>query len=91
MIGGLVNHNHHKEITYKQASDHGIDHAQLPLGNFVKVNGRKVVAINHVFEIIRGYLKTRDWQEAFFTILPQQRGAVLQTKPVEVLLITRNL
>lgn len=29
-----------------------------------------------VFEIILEYLQTRDWQEAFFTILPQRKGAV---------------
>ncbi|XP_008536372.1 tRNA methyltransferase 10 homolog A isoform X3 [Equus przewalskii] len=76
VIGGLVDHNHHKGLTYKQASEHGIDHAQLPLGNFVKMNSRKVLAVNHVFEIILEYLETRDWQEAFFTILPQRKGAV---------------
>lgn len=29
-----------------------------------------------VFEIILEYLESRDWQEAFFTILPQRKGAV---------------
>ncbi|XP_024907572.1 tRNA methyltransferase 10 homolog A isoform X1 [Pteropus alecto] len=83
VIGGLVDHNHHKGLTYKQASDHGIDHAQLPLGNFVKMNSRKVLAINHVFEIILEYLETRDWQEAFFTILPQRKGAIPTDKACE--------
>ncbi|XP_074084197.1 tRNA methyltransferase 10 homolog A [Macrotis lagotis] len=76
VIGGLVDHNHHKGITYKQASEHGIHHAQLPLGDFVKMNSRKVLAVNHVFEIVLEYLETRDWQEAFFSILPQRKGAV---------------
>ncbi|KAI5937821.1 tRNA methyltransferase 10A [Manis javanica] len=83
VIGGLVDHNHHKGLTYKQASDHGIDHAQLPLGNFVKMNSRRVLAVNHVFEIILEYLETRDWQEAFFTILPQRKGAVPTDKTRE--------
>ncbi|XP_036769947.1 tRNA methyltransferase 10 homolog A [Manis pentadactyla] len=83
VIGGLVDHNHHKGLTYKQASDHGIDHAQLPLGNFVKMNSRRVLAVNHVFEIILEYLETRDWQEAFFTILPQRKGAVPTDKTCE--------
>ncbi|KAB1282241.1 tRNA methyltransferase 10-like protein A [Camelus dromedarius] len=97
IIGGLVDHNHHKGLTYKQASDHGIDHAQLPLGDFVKMNSRKVLAVNHdeldekihgvvflaVFEIILEYLETRDWQEAFFTILPQRKGAVPTDKACE--------
>ncbi|XP_061333706.1 tRNA methyltransferase 10 homolog A isoform X2 [Pezoporus flaviventris] len=76
VIGGLVDHNHHKGITYKKAVEQGIDHAQLPLGNFVKMKSRKVLAVNHVFEIILAYLEKRDWKEAFFSVLPQRKGAV---------------
>ncbi|KAM6071946.1 tRNA methyltransferase 10 homolog A isoform 4-T6 [Theristicus caerulescens] len=76
VIGGLVDHNHHKGITYKKAVEQGIGHAQLPLGNFVKMNSRKVLAVNHVFEIILAYLEKRDWKEAFFSVLPQRKGAV---------------
>ncbi|XP_018419780.1 PREDICTED: tRNA methyltransferase 10 homolog A [Nanorana parkeri] len=76
IIGGLVDHNHHKGITYKQALDFGIRHAQLPLGNFVKMNSRKVLAVNHVFEIILAYLEKKDWKDAFFSVLPPRKGAV---------------
>uniref|UniRef100_A0A8C8R9B2 tRNA methyltransferase 10 homolog A n=1 Tax=Pelusios castaneus TaxID=367368 RepID=A0A8C8R9B2_9SAUR len=75
VIGGLVDHNHHKGVSYKKALEQGIDHAQLPLGNFVKMNSRKVLAVNHVFEIILSYLEKRDWKEAFFSVLPQRKGA----------------
>ncbi|XP_040276420.1 tRNA methyltransferase 10 homolog A [Bufo bufo] len=76
IIGGLVDHNHHKGITYKQALELGINHAQLPLGSFVKMNTRKVLAVNHVFEIILAFLEKQDWKEAFFSVLPQRKGAV---------------
>ncbi|MCI4377542.1 hypothetical protein PGIGA_G00204770 [Pangasianodon gigas] len=76
VIGGLVDHNHHKGISFKRATELGIAHAQLPLGSFVKMNSRKVLAVNHVFEIMLAYLEKRDWQEAFFTVLPQRKGAV---------------
>ncbi|KAL2078930.1 hypothetical protein ACEWY4_024674 [Coilia grayii] len=76
VIGGLVDHNHHKGITFERAQELGIDHAQLPLGDFVKMNSRKVLAVNHVFEIMLAYLEKRDWREAFFTVLPQRKGAV---------------
>ncbi|CAN2390370.1 tRNA (guanine(9)-N(1))-methyltransferase activity [Pristimantis euphronides] len=76
IIGGLVDHNHHKGITYKQALELGIKHAQLPLGSFVKMNTRKVLAVNHVFEIILSFLEKKDWKEAFFSVLPQRKGAV---------------
>lgn len=76
VIGGLVDHNHHKGITFERAKELGINHAQLPLSSFVKMNSRKVLAVNHVFEIILAYLEKGSWQEAFFTILPQRKGAV---------------
>ncbi|KAM6894562.1 tRNA methyltransferase 10 homolog A [Lycodopsis pacificus] len=76
VIGGLVDHNHHKGITFERAKELGIDHAQLPLSNFVKMNSRKVLAVNHVFEIVLVYLEKSSWQEAFFTVLPQRKGAV---------------
>ncbi|KAA0723020.1 tRNA methyltransferase 10 -like protein A [Triplophysa tibetana] len=80
VIGGLVDHNHHKGVTFDLAKKLGIAHAQLPLGSFVKMNSRKVLAVNHVFEIILAFLEKRDWKEAFFTVLPQRKGAM----PVEL-------
>ncbi|KAG7330080.1 hypothetical protein KOW79_006302 [Hemibagrus wyckioides] len=76
VIGGLVDHNHHKGISFERAKELGIAHAQLPLSSFVKMNSRKVLAVNHVFEIMLAYLEKRDWKEAFFTVLPQRKGAV---------------
>ncbi|MBN3291614.1 TM10A methyltransferase, partial [Polypterus senegalus] len=63
-------------VTFQRAQELGIGHAQLPLGTFVKMNSRKVLAVNHVFEIILAYLEKRDWKEAFFTVLPPRKGAV---------------
>ncbi|OCT78804.1 hypothetical protein XELAEV_18029894mg [Xenopus laevis] len=83
IIGGLVDHNHHKGITYKKALELGISHAQLPLGNVVKINSRKVLAVNHVFEIILAFLEKKDWKEAFFCVLPQHKGAVPLTEADE--------
>ncbi|XP_037614801.1 RNA (guanine-9-)-methyltransferase domain-containing protein 2 [Sebastes umbrosus] len=80
VIGGLVDHNHHKGITFERAKELGIDHAQLPLSSFVKMNSRKVLAVNHVFEIILAYLEKGSWKEAFFTVLPQRKGAVAVDK-----------
>ncbi len=34
-------------FTFGRAQELGIAHAQLPLGSFVKMNSRKVLAVNH--------------------------------------------
>ncbi|XP_038648729.1 tRNA methyltransferase 10 homolog A-like isoform X2 [Scyliorhinus canicula] len=71
-----------KGLTHNKALEFGIAHAQLPLGNYVKMDSRKVLTVNHVFEIILAYLEKKDWQEAFFTVLPQRKGAVPACLPV---------
>ncbi|XP_037336699.1 RNA (guanine-9-)-methyltransferase domain-containing protein 2 [Pungitius pungitius] len=86
VIGGLVDHNHHKGITFERAKELGIDHAQLPLSNFVKMNSRKVLAVNHVFEIVLAYIEKSSWREAFFTVLPQRKGAVAVSQDTTTIL-----
>ncbi|XP_061664238.1 RNA (guanine-9-)-methyltransferase domain-containing protein 2 [Syngnathoides biaculeatus] len=75
VIGGLVDHNHHKGITLERAQDQGICHARLPLSSFVQMNSRKVLAVNHVFEIILAYVEKGCWRDAFFSVLPPRKGA----------------
>ena len=74
IIGGLVDHNQHKGLCYKMAEENLIAHAQLPIDNFVKMSTRKVLTINHVFEILLHYSETKDWKDAFFKILPNRKG-----------------
>lgn len=44
-------------ITFERAKELGIDHAQLPLSSFVKMNSRKVLAVNHG----KNYYQTNMW------------------------------
>ena len=75
VIGGLVDHNHHKGLCYKRAVQGEFAHAQLPIGQYVKMSSRKVLTINHVFEILLEYSYSKDWREAFFKVLPNRKGA----------------
>ena len=63
------------------AEENGVSHAQLPISKFVKLQGRRVLSINQVFEILLHFTESRDWQDAFVTAIPSRRG--LETKPCE--------
>jgi len=47
IIGGIVDRNRYKNLCFNRAQEQGIAHAQLPIGVFLKLETRKVLAINH--------------------------------------------
>lgn len=74
VIGGLVDHNMHKGLCLERAMEKGISHAQLPIGKYVNMVTRKVLTINHVFEILSKFLETSNWKESFFSVIPKRKG-----------------
>jgi len=82
IIGGIVDHNRLKGITLKKAQDQGIATAQLPIGKFMAMSTRKVLTVNHVFEILVKYAQTNSWEQAFQSVIPKRKkGEVLPQKP----------
>ncbi|KAF2068899.1 hypothetical protein CYY_009777 [Polysphondylium violaceum] len=73
IIGGLVDHNRLKGITYKKATEQGIDHAQLPISEYIQLASRKILAVNHVFEILSKFTECNDWKEAFEKVIPLRK------------------
>ncbi|KAF2196892.1 hypothetical protein GQ43DRAFT_444725 [Delitschia confertaspora ATCC 74209] len=79
IIGGLVDHNRHKGICYKRATERGIKTAKLPIGEFLQMNSRAVLATNHVLEIMLKWLELGDWGEAFMQVIPKRKGGTLKS------------
>ncbi|CAI2173345.1 15467_t:CDS:2 [Funneliformis geosporum] len=84
IIGGLVDKNRHKSICYNKSQKDNIASAQLPIGNYVQLSTRKVLAVNHVFEILIRWLEYKDWEKAFLEVIPQRKFNVGRDEKTDV-------
>lgn len=80
IIGGLVDRNRHKGICYKKAKEQNIRTARLPIGEFIEMASRAVLATNHVNEIMLKWLQLDDWGKAFFQVIPKRKGGKLRDR-----------
>ncbi|MCJ1318534.1 tRNA (guanine(9)-N(1))-methyltransferase [Xylographa vitiligo] len=78
IIGGIVDRNRHKGICYKRAMDRGMKTARLPIGEYMDMASRFVLATNHVSEIMVKWLELGDWGQAFLKVVPKRKGGVLK-------------
>lgn len=74
IIGGIVDKNRHKKLCLNKANELGIKVARLPIGKYIQMNGRQVLATSHVYEIMcMWFEKGHDWQRAFNEVLPPRK------------------
>lgn len=84
IVGGLVDQNRHKGICYKRAMERGVKTAKLPIGDFMQMSSRFVLATNHVVEIILRWLELGDWGKAFLRVMPKRKGGILRHTTGEI-------
>ena len=78
VIGGLVDKNREKGLCHRLARKRGIRTAKLPIGEYMVMNSRQVLATNHVVEIILRWLECGDWGTAFLKAIPKRKDARLR-------------
>lgn len=78
IIGGLVDKNREKGVCHRRATKRGIKTARLPIGQYMQLQSRKVLATNHVNEIMVKWLECGDWGEAFMKAIPKRKGGSLK-------------
>ena len=75
IVGGLVDHNREKGLTHRLAAEAGVATARLPIDEHLAMSQRRVLAVNHVVEILVHLASGLDWQTALMKAIPERRGA----------------
>lgn len=78
VVGGLVDHNRHKGLTHKQCTQAGVKTARLPIDEHLHCSQRRVLAVNHVVEILVHRASGLSWREALSRVMPERRHAALR-------------
>ncbi|RDA95037.1 hypothetical protein CP533_2068 [Ophiocordyceps camponoti-saundersi (nom. inval.)] len=77
VVGGLVDRNREKGLCYRRAREKGIRTARLPITQFMRMQSRRVLATNHVVEILLRWLECGNWGDAFLAVIPKRKGGSL--------------
>nr|CAG4647385.1 EOG090X0D3U [Megafenestra aurita] len=89
IIGGLVDHNSHKGLSHRLAQEKGLQHGRLPIGENIDLKTRKVLTIDHVFNIMVNICNGQTWKDALLQVLPARKGAQEKSKKLKWNIFTR--
>lgn len=81
VIGGIVDRNRHKELCYNRALEQGISHGRLKIDHYIQMKGRAVLTVDQVFEIMSKYLDSRNWETAFWAVIPHRKELKAKHRP----------
>ncbi|MCL4123179.1 UNVERIFIED_CONTAM: hypothetical protein GTU68_054907 [Idotea baltica] len=75
IIGGLLDHNTLKGLSYNLAIKKNISHGRLPIEQYMNMKTLKVLPINHVYSLLALVTGGKSWSDALMEIIPQRRDA----------------
>lgn len=73
IIGGIVDRNRYKGLTFDKATGQGLRTAKLPLGDNLAMQGSKVLTVNQVVDIMLAYMELGEWGAACEKAVPQRK------------------
>jgi tRNA (guanine9-N1)-methyltransferase len=83
IIGGLVDHNRLKFASLQKAVGQQIATARLPIEAHCEMQTSRVLAVNHILNILLLYWESCDWAETFMEVIPGRKKAKLKEEEEE--------
>ena len=84
IIGGIVDRNRYKNLTFDKAIAQGISHAKLPILDHVKLSTSSVLTINQIFEMMVVQFHLKNWKETFEKVIPERKVQGYEEKKKEL-------
>jgi tRNA (guanine9-N1)-methyltransferase len=87
IIGGLVDETVTKKVTFTKSNDLKLNCYRLPIEKYMvrrsnetdkKYNYNKILALNHVLDILLNLTVTNDWKDALARCVPARKGFYVQ-------------
>ena len=79
VIGGFIDRNRHKGLTLRKARELGVEHARLPIGEFLETRGAPVLTVNQTADVLTSFLERGDWGEAIEAVVPARKVVKVAT------------
>ncbi|KAH3670440.1 hypothetical protein OGAPHI_000955 [Ogataea philodendri] len=73
IVGGIVDKGRHKLLCKKKADELGIPTKRLPIDEYIKISGRRVLATSHVVEMLIRRNEFDSWKEVFESVIPLRK------------------
>lgn len=73
IIGGIVDRNRLKGITFEKAKAQGIRTAKLPIKEYMALTATHILTVNHVFEILLTFQQSQNWKETLDQVIPKRK------------------
>ena len=76
VIGCLIDHNSKKNATRDYAIEHSIHMERLPIPEFIEMEGRHVLTVNQVADILIRVINGESWGDAFCHVIPARKKPI---------------
>ena len=81
IIGGLCDHNFHKNLTLTLANEKSVPTARLPIDEHLKMSCSRVLSINQVFEIVLNVTTGSSWKDSLLESVPLRKRLIKEVDP----------